>query len=132
MKGICVYRSRHTLSVEVLVQLFPGTVSEPYMLEQYGVLPGLLLGGVEWVVGCGDGVPNRLSLAGLQFLVHRTDALGRGVPCLRLYLLPTGRHVSDDGARGSSLPHIPTWPGIQCSPTCFSARSDTVRCAVCR
>ncbi|MPC93918.1 hypothetical protein E2C01_089065 [Portunus trituberculatus] len=55
------------MMLEVIVQLLPGAVAKPHMLEQHTAYPGLLLGGIQWLMGSG--------LAALEFVQHHGDLL---------------------------------------------------------
>ena len=77
------------LSLEITIQFSPGAASQPHVLQQQAVCPGLLLGGVKRLVASSRAVPGSLLLPPLELLVKlvgvlRGDTFG---PCLHLPLV---------------------------------------------
>ena len=92
----------------------------PPSLQQHAVCPGLLLVGVQQLVGSGGGVSGSLLFPSLELLVDPLCLLDAGASDTLLHLAPAERDVScylwflrDASASAASLPWTLTSLGIQ-------------------
>lgn len=107
------------LPLEAVVQLIPGAVAQPDSLQQHAVCLGLLLGGVQQLVGSGSSLPGSLFFPPLNLLVDLMGLLGAGASDPLLHLAPAERDVSWylgplHGSPGGCLwPRCPGHPSVQ-------------------